>query len=323
MKVTILGGGKWGTALTVLYSNKFKEVNFWIRPESKYKGESLAEYAKKRRINPLKFPNIKIPLNVNITSNLYIVNESDIVISTIPSAYLEDYFKEMKNFNFLQFINASKGVIDGKPIFFSYKKYMNAHYATLSGPNIAGDVIGNFAGNRINPSFATIAGVSEQLAKDMEFIPYLRLQYHSDVKSVEYCGILKQIYAMVLGICVGLKYSGNTIAGVFHASGKEIKKILKELGGDPKVYDETYAGYPDLEVTYKYGRHGKIGRLIATKGVIKAKKEMQKECVEGFRVLQAIYNANSRLNLPILNELYSIIYSEKSLEKAVSDLVNS
>lgn len=333
MKISILGGGKWGTALVVLYAHKYAKENipFWIRPESRFKDQSLADYVRKNRINPTKFPNIKIPDNVQVSDDLKTVDNSDIIISTIPSQHLKEYFPKLKDFKFGQFVNGSKGVIEGKPISFYCEKIMSSvPYAVLSGPNIASEIIINFQNShQINPAFTTLAFNSKNVIPDLvsklEFRPYLRLYPHHDIKSVEYCGILKQIYAIALGICVGWGYSGNTVAGLFHASGREIKRILEHLHHDPRVYDETYAGYPDLEVTYKFGRHGRIGTIIAKRGLESAKKELKDECIEGFNVLKSIYDLtkDTNLHLPILKELYSIIYLEKNPKKSLADLINS
>ncbi len=328
MKISILGGGKWGTALAILYAHKYPSVSFWIRPESRYNGRSLSDYIGKNRANPSKFPGVAIPENVAVSDNFSeVVNGSDIVISAIPSAYLKQYLMKLKKCSFRRFVNASKGVIGEKPISFCFREIVgDVPYAVISGPDIASEIVENFKGSRISTAFATVASArKDRLVEKLEFKPYFRLQFHKDVKSVEYCGILKQIYAMVLGICMGMGYGVNTAAGLFHASGREIKRILEYLGCDPKVYDETYAGYPDLEVTYKSGRHGRIGRLIAQHGVKAAKEQMKGECIEGFRILESMHRTtkNSGLRLPILNELYAIVYQGKKLSKSIDSLMNS
>ncbi|RLE39657.1 hypothetical protein DRJ17_00490 [Candidatus Woesearchaeota archaeon] len=332
MKIAILSGGKWGTTLSVLYAHKYPDskVKFWIRAESKYRDQPLVEYIKTNRVNPKRFLDIKVPNNVFVSSDIKsVVNDVDIVLSAIPSEYLKEHLPKLKGLNFKQFVNCSKGIVDDKPISFYFKSLLaGVPYATISGPNIANEIIANFNDRgKINPSFATIAFDNENAIQDLvsilDFKPYFILDPHNDIKSVEYCGILKQVYALALGICVGLGYSGNTIAGLFHACGREIKKLLAFLNANPNVYDETYAGYPDLEVTYKFARHGRTGKLIAEHGLNAAKEEMKGECIEGFRVLESMYKlTNDLIHLPILKWLYSIIYQEDDI-KPISELVNS
>ncbi len=334
MNLSVLGGGKWGTTLAILYSIKYhhEKIGLWIRPESKYHNAALAEYVQKKRRNPKRIKDIQLPSNISVSDNLEeIADNSELLISTIPSEYLKNYLIRLKEANFSQFVNCSKGVIDENPISFFFERIMPSRpYAVISGPTIADDVLKNFRKkDSLNPSFATIAFDPKNslptIVSMLEFRPYFILSSCNDIKSVEYCSMLKQAYAVALGLFAGLGYNGNTVAALFHASGKEIKTILECLGKNPKVYDETYAGYPDLEVTYKFGRHGRLGRLIAKEGVASAKIRFQGECIEGFRIISSLQKLvqGSNLNLPIFNAVYSIISLEKDPETAVRELFSS
>tara|TARA_B100001964_G_C14236600_1_gene602769 strand:+ start:593 stop:1705 length:1113 start_codon:yes stop_codon:yes gene_type:complete len=348
MKLSVLGGGRWGTTLAVLYGNKYLnddnvDINLWIRPESRaYKG-SLAEYVSKHRHLPKKgFLHVEVPENVSVSESLEdVVNGSDIVVSTIPSQYLMDYLLRLRELDFKQFVNASKGVIDDKPISYAFEEVMpDKPYAVLSGPNIAREVASNFDKSLIKrardllnkstetqPACSVIAFDSDKvnsgLFSKLECKPYLLLHRSDDVKSVEYCGILKQVYAMALGACIGLGFKGNAVANFFYACGRDTKRILKYLKMNPATYDNTPAGYPDLEVTYKFGRNGRFGRLMARHSLKATKRKMKHDCIEGLRVVKSMYDltTQSRLHLPILEELYAVVYEGKKLKEAKKDLV--
>ncbi len=332
MGISILGGGKWGTALAVMYGYKFDSVNLWVYPGETVFGESLPAFIQRERYNPVAFHEIEFPKSINVSGNLdEVVDRAEIVILAIPSAFLEQILKHVATLDFQQFVNCSKGVLKGKPISESFMRIMlDKPYAVISGPNIAQQVIANFQhGARPNPSFASIAynpaNSIDNLVDSLRFIPYFRLYPALDIGAVEYCGILKQVYAISLGICVGMGYDGNTVAGVFHACGREIKRIIEFVGHDPRTYDETYAGYPDLEVTYKFGRHGKFGGLIASKGVEGALMEMGGETLEGLEVVEAMHKMteNSGLHLPILKEMYSMLSPEirRNPEESIRNLL--
>lgn len=335
MKITILGGGKWGTTLTTIYANKYKndQITYWIRPESKTGIKPRYEYVRESRINPFdNFPNIILPGNVEITSDLKLaVNDSDIVINTIPSKNLESYLDSLKSCSFKYFVNASKGVIDDKPIYYTFKRIIkNVPYAVLSGPNIAKDIIENFSKNneRISPASATLACENAKnrlyLANILDSKPYYRVFPHKDVKSVEYCGILKNVYSMAIGFCIGLNYNVNTVSSFFQDCGFEIKRILKKLGLNPDVFENTKAGLPDLEVTYRSGRNGKLGYLAASEGVEKAIDKMKNECIEGLRILKSLHSftIEKKISLPILETCYKIVYEGADTEKLINELIN-
>lgn len=335
MKITILGGGKWGTALTTIYANKFKNesICYWIRPESKTGVKPRYEYVQESRINPFdNFPSVILPENVEVTSDIkYAVNDSDIVINTIPSKHLEFYLNAIKDESFKYFVNASKGVINDKPISFTYGKIIkHTPYAVLSGPNIAKDIISNFSKNNelISPAAATLACKNSHdriyLSQTLDYKPYYRVFPNKDVKSVEYCGILKQVYAMVIGFCIGLGYDVNTISSLFQDCSFEVRRILKKQGLNPNVFYETKAGLPDLEVTYKSGRNGKLGYYAAIDGLEKSLEKFKNECVEGLRILQALhlFSEEKKISLPILEACYSIVYLKQDPKDIIDKLMN-
>ena len=348
MKLSVLGGGRWGTTLAVLYGNKYLnddnvDINLWIRPESRTYRHSLAEYVKEHRHIPKQgFRHVEVPKNVSVSDNLEdVVNGSDIVISTIPSQHLKAYLSRLKELQFNLFVNASKGVIDDRPISYAFEDIMpDKPYAVLSGPNIAREIASNFDKSLIKrvkdllnkstetqPACSVIAFDSKKVNSDLfsglEYKPYLQLYRSDDVKSVEYCGILKQVYAMALGACIGLGFKGNAVANFFYACGRDIKRTLKHLKLDPTMYDNTPAGYPDLEVTYKFGRNGKFGRLMARYGIETAKKKMKHDCIEGLRVIKSMHDLTTERNphLPILDELYAVVYEGKELKDSKKDLL--
>ncbi|MAG07847.1 hypothetical protein CMO89_00060 [Candidatus Woesearchaeota archaeon] len=347
MKISVLGGGRWGTTLAVLYGNKYLnddnvDINLWIHPESRTHHSSLADYVSKHRHIPKRgFRQVKVPENVSVSDNLEDIVGSDIVISTIPSKHLKDYLLSLKELDFKVFVNASKGVIDDKPISYALEEVMpDRPYAVLSGPNIASEIASNFDKSLVKrardffnkstetqPACSVIAfdsdKVDSSLFSKLEYNPCLQLHRSDDVKSVEYCGILKQAYAMALGACIGLGFKGNAVANFFYLCGKDIKRILKHLKLNPEVYDNTPAGYPDLEVTYKFGRNGRFGRLMAKYGFKTAKRKMKHDCVEGLRIIRSMYDLTTEKNrhLPILDQLYAVVYEGKKVKDAKEDLV--
>mgnify|MGYP005624290527 FL=1 len=348
-QLAILGAGKWGTTLALIYgklalqSAYLNKVSLWVRPESKYHKTSLCTYLQKQRVNLARFPeypDVRIPANVSISSDLSeTLANAEIVISTIPSKYLASYLplfkKHLTKKKFYCFVNASKGVIDDQPISYYFAQNLpDCAYATISGPNIASQIYHNFkedslhSEHLINPAFTTLAYdhfKNPDLLSILNAKPYLRMYRHHDIAAIEYCGILKQVYAMALGVCMGLGLPANTIAGLFHKCGEEITRILAFYKLPTNVYYQTLAGVADLEVTYKYGRNGKLGYLIATEGMSKATDFMSGECVEGLRVLRSIYHKtkDTNLHLPILQETYKVVYEHKPVLRAAQDLVNS
>jgi glycerol-3-phosphate dehydrogenase (NAD(P)+) len=328
MKVSVIGSGKFGMTLMKLYAIRYGRVSWWVYPDPAFGGTDLLRCLSQERRHPAFFQDISIPPSVSISSDLEeVVHGSTYVVSAVPSDHLKPMLLRLKDIPFEWFVNASKGVIDDQPICETAKILLpKKRYASISGPTIASQLMDNFSSRPGGPAAATIAAAVENaeahtLEEHLAFYPFFRLSHHPDVRGVEYCGILKQIYAMALGATRGLgnQYDGNSSISLFLACGREIKTILGYMGCNPRTYDDTYAGAPDLYVTFQFGRNGKAGELIAKHGVDEARSLLQGECVEGFRVLASMYRSTrgSGLGLPILRQLYKVVYEDRDVSQAV------
>lgn len=345
-KIVVIDAGAWGTALAILLGNKFKgsdkQIYFWVDPEIKVGNKTLTDEIKETRINQ-KLPKVRVPENVIISGDFEeVLSDANLIISVFPSVKCEEKFNQMKPFVNKQalFLHGTKGLVNGDTISALLEKTFEideSQIGVISGPNIAKEIAMNFAG-QLNPSFSTIACVDEKnrgiMKKILDFPPHLKLSCSGDVKGVELCGVLKQPYAMALGIVIGLGYTTNTIAGFFMLCGKEIKEIMNKLAKidpdfssiSPKTYDCCFAGYPDLEVT-KRARNGRAGRMIG-QGKTKEQvlKEFKGQAIEGFRIIEVLDRNNKErlhLELPILEKVNNIINKQVSAKEGIKELFSN
>ena len=83
-KITILGGGSWGTALSIVLfrSHKPHEISLWMRDPA------LAYAVSKSRVNELYLPGCLVPAEVTVTSDLAnALANANIIVGAMPSAY--------------------------------------------------------------------------------------------------------------------------------------------------------------------------------------------------------------------------------------------
>ena len=89
---------------------------------------------------------------------------------------------------------------------------------------------------------------------------YIHLSYSTDLYGIEYAAILKNIYALSVGIAVGLGYGDNFLAVLIANSAGEMRRFLEE--SYPAERDTLVSGYlGDLLVTcYSvYSRNRRLG----------------------------------------------------------------
>ena len=337
-KISVLGAGAYGFTWAVLLGTKYQHnddvsVNLWVRDEKK-----ALLLGKGHRHHKFADLNVTLPPKVDVSSKLEdVVSGSDIVLSTIPSEYLDNQLNQIKTLDFLNFINGAKGVINDKPIYMAFKeKLPKTPYGTISGPNIARDILNNFRIDLHKEDISTVSSVIA-LESESQFDVKKRLEYNMHLKlypqfgqnnilSVEYRGILKNAYAIFLGAAKNLVNSkgermitDSTYWTLLSAAVGEIKKILNFYG-----YESSYDGYDgiaDLGVTIERGRNGRMGKLIALEGLLAAQEKMKGQCVEGLRTVKSLYeNLNGKIALPILKRTYEVLYEGKTIKDVAMQL---
>ena len=113
LNVAVLGGGSWGTALVKILTENKKNVGWYIR------NPVNADFIKKYSHNPnyLNSTNLKTKRLV-ISSNInQIVSEADVLIISIPSAFLSCELEKLNQIiNDKIIFSAVKGVVPRKHV---------------------------------------------------------------------------------------------------------------------------------------------------------------------------------------------------------------
>src|SRR5699024_7363733 len=106
-KIGVIGGGSWGTALAVLLANKEYSVQMWLRDKNK------VEKIEDLRVNQRYLPGVKLPSNLQVTSDLKsAISGKDIILLSIPTHGVREVLNKGKIYmNPEQIIvNVAKGI---------------------------------------------------------------------------------------------------------------------------------------------------------------------------------------------------------------------
>lgn len=313
-KVTVLGAGYMGSAITFPLSDNRLEVNLWgTWLDNKLIESSMKGYHPKLK-KPLP-PGVKLFYWHDLANAL---KDADIIFIAVASEGFVKVFNMMLDNLDLRkqyyFFKLTKGLVqyNGKVLrateaaFDMYKKKFpkkRFYWTTIGGPVRALDLA-------LRIPSATMYGISHDEIKGM--LPSFSTSYYrifptSDLEGVEICSTFKNIYAIAAGICDGLyksKMDGfyhNVVAFLFNQGVSEIAKIV-DLAGREKQTAYDLAGVGDLHVTSAAGRNRRYGEMIG-KGVDseEAFKKMYKEGEygEGYIAL--------KLAIPWLKDCYNIL----------------
>ena len=318
-KIGIIGAGGWGTALSILFSEKF-QVTLW---------ENFPDYAKilrEKRENPEFLPDFKIPESVMITDEISYVCTNDILIITVPSQYFRSILKRMKPFYNKDkhlFLIGTKGLETETGMRMSeilINEFGQCRFAVISGPTIASEVAAG------KPTAAVVASDDKILAQKFQHMfssKTMRLYTSIDVCGVEICGGYKNILAIGAGIIDVLELGNNAKASYLTRSIKEMKNFGTLFGAK----EETFwglAGIGDLITTSfsPASRNHRFGQAVAM-GKKQEFLASTKMVVEGIYASKAIMNISRKYNieLPIASAVYRIIHQNSRVYDEIINLM--
>ena len=319
-EISVLGGGAWGTTVANMLTKNGYSVAIYVRePE-------LIESINIRHENELYLEDVKLHSNLraeafdSISDNL-----SNYVVWAIPVVFslkaIEMYGKYLVNKNILI---ASKGidVNTKKPIYDLMAQKIRASISIMSGPTFAYEVANE------KPAAATVASKSINVAKIWQ--TYLsnelfRVYTSADVRGVELGGSLKNVIAIAAGISDGLELGLNARSALITRGLAEITRLGIKMGGKLETFIGL-SGMGDLVLTCTgdLSRNRTVGKRLARGETLDVITKSMKGVAEGVHTVKAAKHLQVfyQVEMPITEEVYKVLYENKSINEAIIDLMN-
>lgn len=320
MKLGILGGGSWATAIAKMLTDNGARVHWWVR------NEEQAAHLREHKHNPRYLTSVEfLEGELVVTNDLddFIAN-SEIIIVATPSAFIHDVLKD-KNLEGHKIVSAVKGIIPEYnliPAHYFVEKHgiPMSNIAIISGPCHAEEV----AMEKL--SYLTIASEDEKLAQFMATQMdgrYIRCNVSDDLVGTEISAVLKNVYALACGIAHGLGYGDNYMAVLVSNAIQEIEVFIDSAY--PLHRDVKHSAYlGDLLVTaYSlHSRNRRFGNLLGKGYSLAAVKQEMNMVAEGYYAAACINElaAQHKIDLTIANSVYEILYKGKSPKKIFAEL---
>lgn len=310
-----MGGGSWATAIAKILLSTEDSINWYIRRDDRI------EDFKRLGHNPAYLTGVQFDVNrINFSSDINkIVEESDVLVFVTPSPYFKSHMKKLKVKLRDKFVvSAIKGIVPDDNLLMS--DYFHRYYgvpmesiAVVAGPCHAEEV----ALERL--SYLTVGCQELENAQDIArklTNSYVKTSVSEDVSGIEFSSVLKNVYAIAAGICSGLKYGDNFQAVLMSNAIQEMNNFLATARPMPNraVNDSVYLG--DLLVTgySNFSRNRVFGTMVGKGYSVKAAQlemEMIAEGYYGTKCMKEI-NEHYRVNMPILDAMYNILYEHIS-----------
>lgn len=320
MKLAVIGSGGWGTAIALLLASKGNSVYLWswIQEET--------DRLNRDRENKEFLPGVKFPDNIICSHDMgECVKDAEVVVTAVPSPATRTTAKALSGYicDGQKMLNISKGLEGSLRLSQVYQEEIpQADISVMSGPSHAEEVSRGF------PTTNVISSKSEETAKELQKIfmtDVFRVYTSDDITGVELGGSLKNVIALCAGISDGLGYGDNTKAALMTRGLSEIARLGKAMG----AREETFmglSGIGDLIVTCTsmHSRNRRAGILIGKGKTLQETLDEVHMVVEGINTAKAAYNLSVqyRIDMPIIESAYNILYKGKSAKEAALELMN-
>lgn len=321
-RISVLGAGSWGTALSVHLGRVGHDVQLWARDRA------LVDDLRVRRANAVYLPDVDLPPSVSVTNDLDgALAGCEIVVIAVPSHGLRALARaaaaRIEPRAIL--VSAAKGLESDTYLRMSevIAQELGSDRPTvvLSGPSFAIEVA------RQLPTAVLAASVDPHATEvvQREFRgSYFRLYGSADVIGVEMGGAMKNVIAIAAGVVEGLGLGHNALAGLITRGLAELTRLACAAGGRR----ETLAGLSGLgdlvlTCTGDLSRNRHVGLELARGRSVHDILAGMKMIAEGVRTTGAALALGARygVELPIAAQVAEVLAGRADVRTALDALM--
>lgn len=323
LKCAVVGYGSWATAIVKTLTINHHHVNWLVL------NEEIRQSLNERSHNIKYLPWCYIDRDFITPSECIddVVRDADIVILAMPSAFLSKFLEPLTvSLRDKIVVSVVKGIIPGD--YLTIVEHMNRYYdvpmenlCVVTGPSHAEEV------GQCRLSYLTVAAESTATAervRDLLANDYFRCSISHDVLGVEGAAIMKNVYALAVGMAVGLRYGDNFLAVLIANCAAEMERFLNEAvpteGRD--INAAAYLG--DLLVTCysPLSRNRRLGTLLGKGCSVKSALNEMTMVAEGYYAAECIRRSSMRRNIdmPIADMVWEVLYNKAAARDAMQAL---
>ena len=322
-RCAVIGHGSWATAIIKVLTMNELSVGWYVRNSEVM--ESLHNEGHNcRYLSDVDFDMNRIQLSGDVNA---IIAAADIVFLVTPAAYLKDYLSDLHvSLKEKMVVSAIKGVIPDEKMFVT--DYLKQRYELcdsqlcfVCGPTHAEEV-GHGQLTYLSLACSNIGNA--RIVGDKLRTSFLKVNYKRDIRYLEHSSVLKNIYAVIVGMAVGLGYGDNFIAVLVANCIKEMYFLL-----DPQsVYEltkfEPSNFFGDLLVSCysSHSRNRQLGMLIGRGNTVKTALNEMTMVAEGYfaSAMMPFLTETQRAQLPIAETAYQVLHQGLPARKAMKKL---
>lgn len=311
LKIAVLGGGSFGTAMANLSSKNGCQVTLWVRDKRSVKS------MQKTHINKKYLPDHKLDERLQFTHDLQAaVKGKDLIFVAVPSSAFRETLQKIAPFISAQaIVSLTKGMEKDTFALMSdviADELPNVAFGVMSGPNLAKEIMNNM------PSATVIASQSAALRLAVQkalHSAFFRVFASDDLIGVELGGALKNIYAIAMGMAAAYDIGENTKAMILTRALAEMSRFGVKAGANPLTF-LGLSGVGDLYATCSstLSRNYQIGNMLGRGMSLDQAIKKLGQTAEGINTIQQVNEKAMKagIYMPITHALHDIIYEDKA-----------
>ncbi len=320
MKIGVLGGGAWGTALAQVAVRAGHDAVLWAREPEVVAGVG-ADHE-----NRLFLPGVSLDMAVRATSEVADLAASDVVLATVPAQHLRGVLQHcVQHFRAgTPVVLCAKGIEQGSLKLMTEvlaETLPAAAPAVLSGPSFAAEVA------RGLPTAVTLAAGDPELARRLaEAIatPTFRPYVSGDMIGAEAGGAIKNVLAIACGIVEGRGLGRSAHAALVTRGFAELTRLAVALGGRAETV-AGLCGLGDLVLTCSspQSRNMALGIALGRGETLAEALAGKLSVAEGVSSAPAVRGLAARLGVetPIGDAVAAILAGETDIDAAIAGLL--
>ena len=314
-RVTVLGGGAWGTALAMQMHRAGHEVRLWARDPNMVQAIGRGE-------NPRYLPGVSISEELGATTDSgAALAGAECVLAVIPAQALRAALGSIGGDipSGIPVVLCAKGIEHETGLLVSQiaAEFLPGNpIAALSGPSFATDLA------RGLPTAVVIAAREEARAAQLaQAFSTERFRCYStgDLVGVEIGGALKNVFAIASGAVTGAGLGASAQAAMVTRGFVELRRLAQSFGAEPETV-MGLSGLGDLLLTCSSAQSRNFTYGLALG---------RGESVEGLPLAEGVATAGIAARIarergigaPIISAVAAILAGELTVSEAVSALM--
>ncbi|XKH61208.1 NAD(P)H-dependent glycerol-3-phosphate dehydrogenase [Halomonas sediminis] len=308
IKVAVLGGGSFGTALASIAADNGARVRQWMRDAA------LVEQINREHRNGRYLPNYAMNPAVEASTEMaQVLEDAELVLIAIPSKAFRSVVQAAKPWLKPEHIlvSTTKGIEQDSFLLMSQvleQETRFTHIGVIAGPNLASEIADKQLTATVIASYDALTRTRVQQALGCG---YFRVYASNDRHGVELAGALKNIYAIAAGMAAALGMGENTRSMLMTRALAEMSRFAVVQGANPMTF-LGLAGVGDLIVTCSsnLSRNYRVGYALGKGDSLEQAVESLGQVAEGVNTVRLVC-AKAReagVYMPLAEGLYKVLF---------------